>query len=139
MGNKTWTCLIDSVAYWLELYASLGRLDTGPRQCVFVVMLVSSGSYGVQVTRLCARVKESTAPRCRIGELPLDKLELRRITVRDMPQRTQIRITYQQPFTLMRVHRTDYEGPPVVRQWTVESCTAGTGCFFPLIGQVHAY
>jgi hypothetical protein len=36
----------------LELYASLGRVDMGPRQCVFVVILVSSSTCrAVQLTR----------------------------------------------------------------------------------------
>jgi len=80
----------------LELYASLGRVDMGPRQCVFVVILVSSV---VQLTRPIfdarrrARVKEAQRTR----ELSLDELDLCRIAVRDMPHRTQIRITYRQP------------------------------------------
>ena len=47
---------------------------------------------------LCVRVKGVTAPRCMTDELLLDERVLRRIAVRDMPQRTQIRITYRKWF-----------------------------------------
>ena len=93
----------------------VGQVDTGPRQCVFgvvgiVTRTTDSTNFAGAGSRpcYCVRVKGVTTPRCMTDELPLDERVLRRIAVRDMPQRTQIRITYRQQFTHMRIHRTDY-------------------------------